>query len=148
MGIKAKLTEVLTRKKAHGDDLRAWLHDRELAASKRAKEEAKNRRTGPRGVNRVPAHLQGLAPTTKYIVKNEDDNYAARRRMAKFTSTRSERTPTEVIAPMRNKREIPNSPVKQVLHKSKSSKGRKTKGTLRSSANRPHVNPRRSIGDY
>jgi hypothetical protein len=134
MGIRSKLAEVLTRKKAHGDDLRAWLHDQEIAASKRAKEEAKNHRSGPRGVNRVPANLQGLAPTEKYVIRHEDDNYKTRRAMAKFSGGRMERVAKEDIPPFRARKN----------YKPKASKGRRIKGSLRSSTNQSHVNPKRS----
>jgi hypothetical protein len=134
VGIRSKLAEVLTRKKLHGDDLRAWLHDQEIAASKRAKEEAKSYRSRPRGVDRVPDKLKGLSQKTEYIVKHEDDNYKSRRAMAKFSGSRVERVAKEDISPFRARKN----------YKPKASKGRKIKGTLRSSINKPHVNPHRS----
>lgn len=50
-----------------GDQLREWLHARQIAAGIRNRKRKKDQNTGKRGVDRVPEHLRGLAPTVKWV---------------------------------------------------------------------------------
>lgn len=61
--------------RAHGDDLRAWWHDREQKASKWLAKLTKKRRkavTGRRGVDRVPERYRDTPREPEYLVKHED----------------------------------------------------------------------------
>lgn len=63
---RTRQREAIARQKAHGDSLRAWLQDRAAAATKRRTEARATAAKEPqpsRGVNRVPAQLQGLHQT-------------------------------------------------------------------------------------
>lgn len=129
-----KLKDALARQKAHGESLREWLQDRAKKAAEYEKEKTKEFRSRPRGVDRVPDRLKFGTEPPKVIVAHEDDNYESRRRMAKFSGGRVERVPREDIPAFKAR---PG-------YKPKASKGRKIKGTLRPSTNRPHINPARS----
>lgn len=61
----------LRRARAFGDSLRDWLHDRELAALKRAEERAKALRGRSRGVDRVPERLQVGPRPTQWVHQHE-----------------------------------------------------------------------------
>lgn len=142
---KDKLTRKLLKKqKEHGTELREWLHERSVAAQKKSKEKQIEYNKRPRGVDRVPDRLKGLAPTVKPVSVQADDNYFVRRAWAKATGKRTERVTVEVIPIMRGKRANPKSPVKVVVHRPKASKGRKVRGNLAPTHNTPHVNPERS----
>lgn len=71
--------DAVRRQRAHGDDLRAWLHDREQAVQKRLSELRKalfNRRqkgkAPSRGVDRVPDRYRVKAPEPTVIVEHHD----------------------------------------------------------------------------
>ncbi len=77
--------------------MRAWIEECREAGHKR-NHEAKKARVASgvsRGVDRVPAHLQGLAVTTEALVEHEHPNYRSRRAHMKQTGrwVRGKNTP-------------------------------------------------------
>lgn len=61
--------------RSFGDSLRAWLHDRELAAEKRRTLRKKLKPKGGRGVDRVPDRLRGLAVHPEWVHQHSGQPY-------------------------------------------------------------------------
>ena len=74
--------DALREQRTMAERLTIWREDRREAARKRNKEARKNRRTGPRGVNRVPERVRVHPAAPVAVVSYTDDNYRTRRNRA------------------------------------------------------------------
>lgn len=100
--------------KEKSSNLQDWLTKRKEASEKAAKEARIERDKKPRGVNRVPEHLQGLTGATyKSDVHHNDDNYQTRRAMGKMRRDRYKRVPRETL-PFYDKAESTKGPAQKV----------------------------------
>lgn len=75
-----RLEERAARRQAAADrvaNLRDWHQTRATKAAKAAKKRAKKQRKQPRGFDRVPAHLKGLAPSVKAVEVGKHDTKLA-----------------------------------------------------------------------
>lgn len=86
--MKTKQKTILDRRKAHGESLREWLHDRRVAAGKRIAAETEARRARPRGVDRVPARYRIEPRPTEYVVEHTTPPRAMTRRPGRPSAAR------------------------------------------------------------
>jgi len=63
-----------------GQQLRDWLHARQVAAGIRGRKRRKDQAKGKRGVDRVPARYRGLTPTFEWVHQHTSPSRALSRR--------------------------------------------------------------------